>query len=209
MRLTISVVLLCFPAALSAQSTPCTPSASDVLHHDSYKPSDLAIIRNYGGTVLAQVPLGALLKLDPYVPTEAALLRHVGGAIPLWAFGTYPWYVPAPVSGPCEPVPEARVSASAPPTLATFNDVLQAVARPSSVTSGTPRATTERNRGISIQFNGRAWSSDGPAVPFSETAFEQVGVRNGAPIFRRAGGDDSVIYVRTTPGMVAPFRAVR
>jgi hypothetical protein len=115
-----------------------------VLHHDSYKPSDLAIIRNYGGTVLAQVPLGALLKLDPYVPTEAALLRHVGGAIPLWAFGTYPWYVPAPVSGPCEPVPEARVSASAPPTLATFNDVLQAVARPSSVTSGTPRATTER-----------------------------------------------------------------
>jgi hypothetical protein len=84
MRLTILAALLVFPASLSAQPSPCAVSPSGVLQFDPYKPSDIAIVRNYGATMLAQLPLESLLKLDPYVPTQAALLRQLGGAIPVW-----------------------------------------------------------------------------------------------------------------------------
>jgi hypothetical protein len=207
MRLTIIVALLVFPASLSAQTqpSPCSQSTSTLLDFDPYKPSNLSIVRNYGGTVLAQAPLEELLKLDPYVPTEAALLRQLGGAMPFWAFATYPWSVPVRQHMPCEPATEPPAA-----TLTSFSDVLAVLEQRPPGATPPPHATTpEASHGVSIQYDGRVWTSAGPAVRFSESEFVRVGDRAGFPIFRRATGDDDVIYVRTTAGMVAPFRAVR
>ena len=205
---TIGLVLLLCAAPLSAQPSPCTSYASGLLAFDPYNPSDLAVVRNYGGAVVAQAPLGALLKLDPYVPIEGELLRQVGSAIPWWPYTGYAWYPPVQQnvrhSVTCESVSEPP-----PPPLATFSDMLAALRQRTPAATAAPVATaSDRNRGIGIQYAGRMWMSAGPAVPFSEPEFVRIAESAGFPIYRRAGEKDSVIYVPTTPGMVAPFRAV-
>jgi hypothetical protein len=214
MRLTLIVALLLLPASATAQPSPCTPSQQ--AQFDPYNPSDAALMRNFGGTMLAQAPLSALMKLDPYVPTEAALLRQLGGAIPVWAFPAYPAHSRPPGSTshavPCEPVRESAAAASPAlrPALTTFNEVLAALPAAAMTSGGTTLDTvTQRSRGISIQHDGRVWVSAGPAVPFTDANFERVGERAGSPIYRRAGGDADVVYIRTTAGLVAPFRVAR
>jgi hypothetical protein len=200
--------LLVFPAALSAQPAPCVSPQTKLLRFDPYNPSHLAIVRNYGGTMLAQAPLSALLELDPYVPTEAALLRQLGGAIPVWSYPAYPWYAPTAPSAaapPCEPVREPEAS-----PITSFHEMLQVLPPSAPAARSVTGVTGPRTgRGISIQYGGRQWASDGPAVRFDEQQFALVGEQAGLPIFRRSGGDDDVIYIRTLPGMVAPFRVVR
>jgi hypothetical protein len=217
MRPIIIVALLFVPASAFAQAYPCAPPASSLLRFDPYKPSHLAIVRNYGGTALAHAPLDALMRLDPYVPTQGALLRQLGGSIPVWGYGAYPvapmnaWMPPPPPGAPCEQVraPIAPPRATT-PVLTTFSDVLTRLERrpPAAPRPALP-TTEERTRGISVQFDGRVWASAGPAVPFSATQFDRVGEQAGSPIFRRTGGDAAVIFVPTTSGMVAPFKAVR
>jgi hypothetical protein len=210
MRLTIIVALLAIPASLNAQSLPCSQPAQTVLQFDPYKPSDLAIVRNYGGTVFATAPLETLLNLDPYVPTHAALLRQAGGAIPAWAYGAYPWFVPIASRPECEAVRASVVPDATPPAITTLQNVLAVLeTRPSAAVTARKERTPGRHLGVSIEYEGRVWTSAGAAVPFSETEFVRVGERSGSPIFKRASGNDPVIFVRTTPGMVAPFRASR
>jgi len=205
MRLSTFLVLLVFPATLSAQPSPCTHAPSSSLQFDPYKPSHLSIIRNYGGTMLAHAPVDTLLKLDPYVPTEGALLRQVGGSIPVWLSAPFAWYPPVVHSSPCLPVPDATAD-----VLTTFSDVVAELA-PSTPTAGRkPTGTTsDRNRGISIDYDGRVWISAGPAVAFSEMDFVRVGARAGTPIYQRIDAKDGVIYIPTMAGVVAPFRAER
>ena len=69
--------------------------------------------------------------------------------------------------------------------------------------------TAERSRGVTIVHAGSVWISAGHAVPFSEAEFVDVTERAASPVFRRRSGKDAVIYVPTTPGMVAPFRPVK
>lgn len=203
----IGLALLLYPTWLAAQ--PCNTTLSGVLPFDPYKPSDLSIVRSYGGAAMSQAPLGVLLKLDPYVPIQGELLRQVGGGIPFWPFWPYlqyPWIAPPT---PCETtVPQA------PPEMAashftTLSDVLVALdQRGPAAMRTTSAAAPEATRGVSIQFDGRVWVSAGPAVPFSESRFVRVGERAGLPIFRPTDEKDDVIYIGTTAGMVAPFRAV-
>ena len=47
---------------------------------DPYKPSDAALLRNYGSTLLAQTPLLELRQLDPYKPSHANGARRRSGA---------------------------------------------------------------------------------------------------------------------------------
>ena len=54
-----------------------------------YKPSDAALLRDFGATLVAHTPLQELRRLDPYKPSEAALLRQLGGAFPLWGLEWY------------------------------------------------------------------------------------------------------------------------
>jgi hypothetical protein len=130
----------------------------------------------------------------------------MGGALPFWAYAGYGWHAPLMPLGPCETTPEET-----PPTSLTFSEVLSLVEQRTTATTNRPTgsARADRARGISIEHDGRVWLSAGPAVRFSESAFIRVGERAGAPIFREIGKDDSVIYVPTTPGMVAPFQTGR
>jgi hypothetical protein len=213
MRTVIAVLLLC-PGVVFAQS-PCAPVSSSVLPFDPYKPSHTAIMRNYGATLLAQAPLSTLLALDPYVPSEAALLRQLGGAIPLWP---YPGYLALPgnpeslsmarasQSVPCEPVRDTTAGEAA---MTTLHEVLAALERRGPAASATTGyATPARNSGISIQHAGRTWLNAGPAVRFSDAVFVPIEEAAGSVVYRRVGGDDALIYVPTTAGMVAPFRAM-
>jgi hypothetical protein len=213
MRTTIIAVLLLFPCYAFAQASPCVPLTASVLPFDPYNPSHQAIVRNYGATLLAHAPLSALLALDAYSPSEAAFLRQLGGAIPLWPYPVYPsWpgypvslpHRPAPPMPPCEPAREAGE-----PVMTTLDEVLTALEPRRSAAGGTAtNATPPRNSGVSIQHAGRVWVSAGPAVLYTEAEFARVGDNAGRPIFRRIGGDDNIIYVPTTMGMVAPFRAI-
>ena len=84
---------------------------------DPYKPSDAALLRNYGGTLLAQTPLLELRQLDPYKPSHATLLRQIGNGIPQWShFNWYPGTpAPAPLMMPSTP-PAMTAAAPAGPT---------------------------------------------------------------------------------------------
>ena len=80
---------------------------------DPYKPSDAALLRNYGGALVAQTPLLQLSQLDPYKPSHAALLQQLGGAMPLWSHLS--WYPTAPASAPLMlPPANATVAANGP-----------------------------------------------------------------------------------------------
>jgi hypothetical protein len=214
MRVAIAGIGFLLVTATSAQAQPC---ASQAITYDPYKPSDLAIVRNYGGTVLAQAPVSTLLKLDPYVPSQGELLRQLGRGIPVWP--AYPGYgyTPARLMPDCEPAPEAppapEASAAA-AALTSFADVMAALNRertagpiiaPAPAVRGTP---PEKNKGVWIQYAGRAWVSAGAAVPFRHTEFVRIGESAGVPVFRRVDTKDDLIFVATTIGMVAPFQAV-
>ena len=71
----------------SAQTPSCEQAPAPTTHpygFDPYKPSDAALLRDFGATLVAHTPLQELRRLDPYKPSEAALLRQLGGAFPLW-----------------------------------------------------------------------------------------------------------------------------
>ena len=103
------VFLLGIPALGYAQPGPCAPGR---VGFDPYKPSDLAVLRQFGGSVLANATLSSLLQLDPYVPTEALLLRQYGGALPLWPTVWYPPYFQTGYPPGCGPVAQLAADAS-------------------------------------------------------------------------------------------------
>lgn len=218
MRVAMGLCLLLAPLSSSFAQAPCPPSPQR-LAFDPYKPGDLAIVRNYGGAVLSQAPLSTLLALDPYVPVEAELLRLVGRAIPWWPYPGCPQCPPqaplAPQPSPCPPETMlALPDVERPGPVTQFSEVVSILESRGALQAATSRSETAgqlpaRAQGISIVYNGREWTSGGPAVPFSETAFEQAGLSGQTPVYRLRSGDRSVIYIPTTPGMVAPFRPSR
>lgn len=213
MRVAIVGAGLLLLATNAYAQSPCAPQEAA---YDPYKPSHLAVVREYGGTVLAQAPLTALLKLDPYVPSEAELLRQLGRGIPLWP--AYPWhpYVAAPAVADCVSRPEAESSESSPPTpLTSFADVVTALRSapgPAALPASTPvvrNTEAEKKTGVWIQYAGRTWFSAGAAEPFREAEFVRVGDIAGFPVYRRSRVKEDRIFVPTTGGMVAPFRGSR
>ena len=106
-------------AALFVLFTVATPVAAQGLAPeprpyglDPYKPSDAALLRNYGAALVAQTPLLQLSELDPYKPSHAALLRQIGGAMPLWSHLS--WYPTAPAHAPLMTVPNSASLATQP-----------------------------------------------------------------------------------------------
>ena len=108
-----------FAIVITGALLAATPAAAQTqvpeLHPyglDPYKPSDAAILRNYGGTLLAQTPMLELRQLDPYKPSHADLLRQLGNGIPQWSH--FNWYpnapVPAPLMLPATPPPMSAAS---------------------------------------------------------------------------------------------------
>jgi hypothetical protein len=180
---------------------------------DPYKPSDAALLRDYGDTLVAQTPLLDLRALDPYKPSHAALLRDIGGAIPLW--GTM-WY-PAPVPGSLTPFPKqvyASLSATRPrmtQSPASFDED-RATSTPLAMpppTSMTTLKQPENNDGVWIQFEQQKWISAGRPIPFESSAFERIGQYDGVTVFKRTQINEEEIYLLTRTGLVAPYRLKR
>jgi hypothetical protein len=161
--------------------------------------------------VLAQAPLTTLLHLDPYVPSQGELLR-LGRGIPLWP--VYQWQPCAPLAGPLlsERAIEAEPIEEASTPLLSFADVVSILERERRTSTGAVAPAVQptggdRMSGVWIEYGGRTWVSAGRAVPFRESDFVRVGESATVSIYRRAGSKDDVIFVPSTPRMVAPFRA--
>jgi hypothetical protein len=204
------------PALAFAQAGPCPPHS---LGFDPYKPSDLAVLRQFGGSVLASAPFSSLLQLDPYVPSEAMLLRQYGGALPLWPFVWYPAYFQPGYPADCSRARDRaaqQAEAPATPPITTFAELLAQLERVRASQAAGPQSgaglarsaapSVERTMGASIEYEGRRWVSAGRAVAFDDAGFEQVGQSAASAVFRARGVKDEIIFVPTLPGMVAPFR---
>lgn len=188
------------PAA--AQSQPSRPYGLD-----PYKPSDAAILRNYGSVLVAETPLLELSGLDPYNPTQATLLRQLGNGVPQCCVlvGGTPMFGPLMLGSargdrmpPASPVvmmmPPAAAPEAAPPVAAAVSGPVTTAIRP------------EVNDGVSIRYDGRTWVSAGRAVVFQQSEFERLGEYASVPVYQRARANDGLIYVRAREGMVAPYR---
>lgn len=214
-RLSISV-LATASIALAAPAAAQTAVTSDHPYGlDPYKPSDAALLRNYGAALVTQTPLAELATLDPYKPSHAALLRQLGGAIPLWSN----WFAPGPAWGPvmpafgCQPSRHCGSlnSARRGKTVDASQGAAAVPAAPPASSGPTTVATLERprtNDGVSIRFDGQAWLNAGRAIPLESSGFVRIGEYAGFPVYRRSGAsaNSSVIYVRTRDDLVTPFR---
>jgi hypothetical protein len=206
------VVTLVAVVPASGQTAPPAP-AEHPYGLDPYNPSDAALLREYGVTLVAQTPRAELRKLDPYKPSHAALLRQLGGGIPLWGWA---WYA-SPGPAPLTPFPPAGLMSS-PATTVTDVFGRQVRARadgsrpaPDALVPGPPTSIAtlrkpESNDGVWILYGQQKWISAGPPVPFEESEFQRVGEYGTFPVFRRTRANDEVIYVPTRKGLIAPYR---
>ena len=74
MRVTAILMTVALLAAAPAAAQTSIPEEHPY-GLDPYKPSDAAILRTWGSTLVAQTPLLELRHLDPYKPSHAALLE--------------------------------------------------------------------------------------------------------------------------------------
>ena len=213
---TLTVVFVALPVLAFAQAEPCAPHR---YAFDPYKPSDLAVVRQVGAGFLAQAPLSSLLQLDPYVPTEAQLLRQYGGALPVWPFAWSPVVYPQSAyplafSRICQSIPPVATTSFEPPitTVADLQATLERARASLGVMSGDRSVpappVVDRNRGVSIEYGGRTWVSAGRAVTL-DASFVRVGEHAGAAVYTPRGASKDLIYVATTAGLIAPFRAIQ
>jgi hypothetical protein len=70
MRLSATAIIVTLLAVVRA-SGQSSASAQHPYGLDPYKPSDAALLRDYGVTLVTQTPLLELSKLDPYKRTSA------------------------------------------------------------------------------------------------------------------------------------------
>lgn len=195
-------ILHTLPAA--AQSQPSHPYGLD-----PYKPSDAAVLRNYGSVLVAETPLLELGALDPYNPTEAALLRQLGNGVPQCCI-----LVGGASFGPLTPQSARGERTSPAPQVVVVMPSASAAAAPAaasapSTVSGpvTTAIRPEVNDGVTIRFQGRVYTSAGRAVAFQDSEFQRVGESGGVPVYQRVQtSDTSLVFVRARTGMVAPYR---
>ena len=195
---------------------PASGQSSPPVQHpyglDPYKPSDAALLRDYGATLVTQTPLLELHKLDPYKPSDAALLRQLGGGIPVWSLL---WYPPVPAS--LTPFQTSGVLSPQPVTGTVLlvgqlsSDAAEATAAPAAVGPPPPSSIAtlrrpESNDGAWINYGDQKWISAGPAVLFEASEFTRVGQYGDFPVFKRPRASEQVIYVPTSEGLVAPYR---
>lgn len=183
---------------------------------DPYKPSDAALLRDYGDTLVAQTPLTELRKLDPYKPSQAALRRAIGGAIPLWGTVWYPYVAPLPQSltpFPSRGLPSrgGRRSQIAHTPLSSGEEA-GTTAAPETTTAPTSMTTLrppENNDGVWVLFEGQKWISAGRPVAFERSEYVSAGEYENVPVFKRTGARDDQIFLLMGSGLVAPYRLKR
>ena len=210
MRLTALVIGATLLAAVPASGQE-PPAEQHPYGLDPYNPSDAALLRDYGVTLVSQTPIAELRKLDPYKPSHAALLRQLGGGIPLWGWA---WYA-SPGPAPLTPFPPAASMTL--PTVRVLLERQRAGGDEASADAATPRRPSsmatlrkpESNDGVWIQYGQQKWIGAGHPVPFEESAFQRIGEYGAFPVFRRVRGPDDEIYLQTRKGLMAPYRLKR
>lgn len=129
-------------------------------------------------------------------------------------------------SAPSRALPYEPLASPAPATVASLSDISEpmvvgtsgrtvpltasaanASARvaPRRVTVATLNPPTGLN-GIWVNFDGRRWVLDGKAIDYDPATLAEVGTYHGWSVYTRSG-DASTIYIPTTPGRLAPYRA--
>jgi len=208
MRLTALVIGATLLAAVPASGQE-PPAEQHPYGLDPYNPSDAALLRDYGVTLVSQTPIAELRKLDPYKPSHAALLRQLGGGIPLWGWAWYSSPGPAPLT----PFPPAGSM-----TLPTVRVLLERqraggdeASAEAATTPGRPSSMAtlqkpESNDGVWIRYGQQKWISAGPPVLFEESEFQRIGDYGAFPVFKRTRASGEVIYVPTREGLVMPYR---
>ncbi len=209
MRLTALLIAATLIAAVPASGQEPPSEEQHPYGLDPYDPSDAALLRDYGVTLVSQTPIAELRKLDPYKPSHAALLRQLGGGIPLWGWAWYASPGPAPLT-PFPPagsmnLPTVRVLLE---RQRAFGDEARADAatRPLPPSSMATLRKPESNDGVWIRYGQQKWISAGPPVPFEESAFQRIGEYGAFPVFKRTRAIEEVIYVPTRMGLVMPYR---
>jgi hypothetical protein len=61
-------------------------------------------------------------------------------------------------------------------------------------------------KGIWIEYSGGRWTPAGPALEYRQDRFVRAGDYRGFPVYVRAEGDADLIFLPTSPGMIAPYR---
>ena len=166
-----ALVLVMFTAWLAAAPVAAQDQASGHPYQlDPYKPSEAALLRSYGATLVSQTPISGLKQLDPYKPSHAALLR-LGGALPVWfVWSEWPVVAPFPVAPPFDGQRPTRDRMHARPGRDRHVDEPAMTAAPAPTSIATLRQP-ESNDGVWIEFDGRRWIADGRAVPFVDGRF--------------------------------------
>jgi hypothetical protein len=201
MRLTVIAFIVTLLAVVPASGQAPAPAPPQHPYGlDPYNPSDAALLREYGVTLVAQTPLVELRKLDPYKPSHAALLRQLGGGIPLWGWA---WYA-SPGPAPLTPFQDAGVI-SQPAAKVRGRESPAAVVPPPASSIATLRKP-ESNDGVWIRYAEQRWISAGKTVPFDDSEFVLVGQYGDFPVYRRARAKEDVIYVPMRKGLVMPYR---
>ena len=100
--------------------------------------------------------------------------------------------------------PEPEPSRGAPSALSTEPVAPAVVGEPAGpVRSAIPPSGSG---GVWLEFQGVRWTSEGHAVPFAPTLFEQVGEYRGFAVYRSREGAGDVIYLPSRNNLVAPYR---
>jgi hypothetical protein len=207
-------IFLMLAGAIAASAQ--TPEADEHPYGlDPYKPSDAALLRDYGDTLVAQTPLTELRKLDPYKPSQAALRRAIGGAIPLWGTVWYPYVAPLPQSltpFPSRAFASRGVRRSQVANASLSDDEARTTAAPVAVTAPTSMTTLrppESNDGVWILFEEQKWISAGRPIPFERSEYVSAGEYENIPVFKRSGAQADQIFLLMGSGLVAPYRLKR
>ena len=222
MRLTVLILLAAAVIASPARAQDPEPSrpVHELLTLDPNKPSDAALLRDFGDTLVAQVPLLDMRALDPYKQSDAALLRRVGAGLPIY-LAWYP-YVVAPAGPVLQRTHEADASphrtrhrqgrGGRPPGALPYpvapppNDCgCEPPAAPESSSVSTV-LRPQSNDGVWIEFDQKRWISAGKTVPHVEAEFVDAGRYNELTVYKRRGSGDEVIYIPTRDGSLAPYR---
>ena len=210
---TVVTLLAVVPAFGQTPPADPPPATEHPYGLDPYNPTDAALLREFGVTLVSQTPLAELRKLDPYKPSHAALLRQLGGGIPLWGWA---WYA-SPGPAPLTLYPASTLMT---PPGAIPNDIVRGESRTRAQRGGRPSAVAvppqassiatllrpESNDGVWIRYGQQKWIGAGRPVPFEESEFVRIGQYGTFPVFRRAGATEEVIYVPTRTGQVMPYR---
>jgi hypothetical protein len=147
---------------------------------------------------------GTVGSTTPAWPVQVASNRYeTGGGVGVQTGPIEPLMVPEVP----RPVGTSGVTVVCPCPAATTGGLADAAPAPApapTVAQSEPRPS--RNTGISVQFQGAEWFSDGQAVSFDPGIFIPVGDYHGFPVYRDKRGGPTTIWISVVAdGPVAPY----